>query len=259
MKGMFCAAILENRRIAEDVFDMRLKCEAAKTAAAGQFAAVYTNNPATLLPRPLSICEIDKISETLRIVYRVAGKGTLDLSKAREGGELRLLAPLGNGFSLDLTHKNFVVAGGGIGVPPLLELVKKIRGEIENTKITVCLGFRGSKDVILEQDFARYADIVQVSTDDGTYGTSANVVDMLIQLDIKPDAAYGCGPKVMLQNFAKWAADLSTVCYVSLEERMACSVGACLACVVKTRKDGGVAQARVCYDGPIFNAKELTW
>lgn len=259
MKGMFHAEILENRRIAEDVYSMRLSCEAAKTAVAGQFAAVYTNNPATLLPRPLSICEIDKKNETLRIVYRVVGKGTLDLSKAREGDKLRLLAPLGNGFGVDLTHKNFVVAGGGIGVPPLLELVKQIRGEAKDAKITACLGFRSNTDVILEQDFAQYADIVEISTDDGSYGAPGNVVDMLSKLAEKPDVAYGCGPKIMLMSFAKWAADSETLCYVSLEERMACCIGACLACVAKIHKDGAMAQRRVCYDGPIFNARELAW
>lgn len=260
MKGMYHAQILENRAIALEIFDMRLSCpDAAKHARAGQFAAVYTENPATLLPRPLSICEIDRAEDGLRIIYRVEGQGTQDLAKMATG-YLRILAPLGNGFDISDNHKNFAIVGGGIGTPPLLELVKEIREKHGDAKITVFLGFRNDASVILEQDFATFADEVHVSTDDGSYGIQGNAVGLLdAPASGKFDVLYGCGPKVMLKHLARWAAGCNTPCFVSLEERMACSIGACLACVVKIRDKGAVVYDKVCSSGPVFDAKELFW
>ena len=257
MKGMYEAKILENSIIADGIYDLWLETEAAAHAKMGQFAAVYTGNPATLLPRPLSICEIFRKKNALRIIYRVEGQGTRDIAHAKAGDGLRILAPLGNGFEIDASHKSFVIAGGGIGVPPLLELAKEIRAAQPDAKIAVYLGFRSAAQVILKKDFEKYADEVNISTDDGSVGTAGNVVDMLSTSRF--DAVYGCGPKVMLRHLAKWAADGNMPCYVSLEERMACAIGACLACVAKVKQADGEAHEKVCATGPVFNAKELIW
>jgi len=255
MKAMYQSEIIENKRIAEGVYDMWLACEAAQTAVPGQFAAVYTDNPATLLPRPLSICEI--ADGRLRIVYRIAGQGTLELSQMQAGRVLRVLAPLGNGFDLSHKYTNIGIVGGGIGVPPLLELAKQTRQRHPDIKITAYLGFRDAAAVILQDDFAKYTDAVRVSTDDGSYGEHRNAISMLG--GAKHDVVYACGPHVMLAGLAKWSAEHDTACYVSLEERMACCVGACLACIVKIKQNGGETQEKVCSTGPVFDAKELIW
>ena len=255
MKAMYQAKILENKRIAEGVYDMWLSCDAAQTAVAGQFAAIYTDNPATLLPRPLSICEIG--DGRLRIVYRIAGQGTLELSQMQAGRTLRAIAPLGNGFDISHRYTDIAIVGGGIGVPPLLELAKQTRQRHPKAKITAYLGFRDAGGVILKENFAKCTDNVRVSTDDGSYGEHGNAVDML--KGAKHDAAYGCGPHVMLVGLAKWSTENDTACYVSLEERMACCIGACLACVVKIKQNGDVTQEKICSTGPIFDAKELIW
>jgi len=258
-KAIYHTEILENRQMTDGIYDMWISCDAARNAMPGQFAAVYTDNPTTLLPRPLSICEIDAAGGRLRIVYRVAGVGTRQLSLMERGRNLRVLAPLGNGFNVSDKYGTIGIVGGGIGVPPLLELAKQTRQRFPDTKITACLGFRDAANVILEDDFAKYADAVYVSTDDGSYGTHGNTTTMLDTSDMQHDVTYGCGPKPMLASLSKWSAENNTACYVSLEERMACCIGACLACVVKIKQNGAVAQEKICSAGPVFDAKELIW
>ena len=252
---MYDAEILENAAIAEDIYDLRLRCPAAATAVAGQFVAVYTDNPATLLPRPLSICEVN--DDTLRIIYRIAGQGTQEISQRQKGETLRIMAPLGNGFPLENARGNIAIVGGGIGSPPLLQLTKSIRQNTPDAKISVYLGFRSAEHVILEQDFAKYADEIFIATDDGSHGAAGNAVSLLE--GSKFDIIYACGPHIMLKNLAKWADNSGTICYVSLEERMACSIGACLACVAKIRQGDGTTNKTVCAVGPVFDAKELVW
>jgi len=204
MRSISLAKIIKNKSISREIFDLHLETDAAQTAKMGQFVSVYTGNPAMLLPRPLSICEIDRENNTLRIIYRVEGGGTRDISRAQTGETLRILAPLGNGFSINSTHSSFAIVGGGIGVPPLLQLAKEIRAANPVAHIAVYMGFRSDDHVILETAFQKYADLVEISTDDGSYGRPGNAVQMLPQSPV--DAVYGCGPKVMLRHLAAWAA-----------------------------------------------------
>lgn len=286
MSQIINAKIMQNAPIAHNIYDMRLKAPGGINARAGQFLSIFTNNPKMLLPRPLSICEIDSDGSSLRIVYRIAGAGTKELATYTPGQELRILGPVGNHFEVDNNfemdtnspHKSFAIVGGGIGVPPLLELCKLIRGQLPDANIDVFLGFRSMGHVILEDDFRKYSDNLVISTDDGAYGTKGNAVEMMelaiknMTLSVKNmtpaekdshkpfDMAYGCGPNVMLAGLYECAKKYDIPCFVSMEEHMACCVGACLACVVNFKEHGGgIAKKRVCADGPIFDAKELVW
>jgi len=260
MKEIYNAEILENKLIGRDIYDMRLSCKLAIMPIAGQFIAVYTDNPAMLLPRPLSVCEAHESSDVLRIIYRIAGGGTSHLSKAKAGDSLRILAPLGNGFAIDPARKSFAVIGGGIGTPPLLELVRSIRKTIPDALIDVFMGYRTADQVILKEDFAEYTNQarIHIATDDGSCGIKGNVMKFFDD-NSRYDMVYSCGPYMMMKHVAKWAMERDIDCQVSLEERMACTIGACLACVAKIHVNGGRAARRVCKTGPVFNGRELVW
>ncbi|MCL2855108.1 MAG: dihydroorotate dehydrogenase electron transfer subunit [Defluviitaleaceae bacterium] len=255
MKGLFYGEVLENRLIAPDIYDMRLHApDAVAGARAGQFISLYTGDAAMLLPRPLSICQMDPSCGIFRVVYKVAGQGTEKLAALCPGDELRGLAPLGSFYQIDENHRKFAIVGGGMGAPPMLGLACQIRHQMPDTHISVYLGFRDNSQVILADDFGLYADEVIITTDDGSFGIKGNAIAALPE---KPDfdAVFGCGPHAMLKYLAKYAREKGLPCHVSLEERMACSIGACLACVTKTEK----GLAKVCAAGPVFDAKEVVW
>ncbi|MDR2183984.1 MAG: dihydroorotate dehydrogenase electron transfer subunit [Clostridiales bacterium] len=253
------AKITENSQIAQDIFDLRIYSpKQAALAAPGQFLGIYTGNGAMLLPRPLSICEIDAPGGHLRVVYRIVGGGTKEIAGMAPGGHLRILGPLGNGYAIDNTHRNFAIVGGGLGVPPLLGLAASIRKAVPDAKISVYLGFRDKAAVILQQDFGKFADEIIICTDDGSHGTHGNVIEAARGGDF--EIAYGCGPPLMLKALAQYAGQANVPCHVSVEEHMACCVGTCLACAVKVRQEGvAVINKRACCDGPVFNAREVVW
>ena len=259
MSEIINAKIIENKQITQDIFDLRLHSPSqAAQAVAGQFLGIYTGNEAMLLPRPLSICEIDKAGSTLRVIYRVIGGGTREIAGFASGDILRVLGPLGNGYTIDTNHRNFAIVGGGLGVPPLLGLAASLRKAVPDAKISVYLGFRDAGQVILKEDFAKYTDCITICTDDGSYGAHGNAL-----ANLPPatgfDVAYGCGPKPMLKALADYALKAGLPCFVSVEEHMACCVGTCLACAVKVREAGDTVNKRACCDGPVFNARELVW
>ncbi|MCL2353484.1 MAG: dihydroorotate dehydrogenase electron transfer subunit [Defluviitaleaceae bacterium] len=261
-KEIFYGEVLENKLLVGEVYDMTFKApKEVQKARAGQFLAIYTGNPSMLLPRPISICEVDIVQGTFRVIYRVAGHGTAELAKLKPGDSLRVLGPVGTAFKVDSKHTNFALVGGGIGTPPMLQLAKKIRNQIPHAYISVYLGFRSKFQVILENDLMRYANEVVVATDDGTMGIKGNVIDTFPP-DPNFDVIYSCGPSIMLKFLSQYAQERDIPCYVSVEEYMACSVGACLACVVKVKSktdDDGWDYKRVCMTGPVFNSKELEW
>ncbi|MCL1936155.1 MAG: dihydroorotate dehydrogenase electron transfer subunit [Defluviitaleaceae bacterium] len=260
MKDVFEAEIISNDQIALDIYDLYIKSpEEVSKAKAGQFVSLFTDNPAMVLPRPLSLCDIDKESGIFRIVYRAGGSGTRQISKYEKGQIIKGIGPVGNSFRILPNTKKFAVVGGGIGTPPLLELCKKIKNEVPDSEIFVYLGFRSVSQVILEEDFKKYSDNVYITTDDGSYGHHGNVISVM-KTEPYYDVIYSCGPTIMLKFVAKYADSNDTKCFVSLEEHMACSIGACLACVTKVHtKDGEWAYRRVCCTGPVFNAKEMVW
>ena len=253
-KKKVTAKVISQKQIGEQIFDLLLETKLAKDAHPGQFVAVYPRNESTLLPRPISICEADIHGGTLRLVYRVAGKGTAEFSTCKAGDELDILGVLGNGFPVDrVKGKRVFLMGGGIGIPPLLGLAKAIEG-----KKQILLGYR-NKDLFLEEDMEKYGD-VYVATEDGSVGTKGNVMDIIKAHSLQADVIMACGPMPMLRAIKAYAAEQKIEAYISLEERMACGVGACLGCVCKTTREDAhshVHNARICTEGPVFEAGEV--
>lgn len=248
------ATVVSQKKIADQIFDLWLETELAKHAHAGQFIAVYPHDASTLLPRPISICEVDKAKNRLRLVYRIAGKGTAEFSVRKPGDSLEILGILGNGFPLEKAKgRRVFLMGGGIGIPPMLELAKELDADKQ-----IVVGYRNN-DLFLEEDLAKYGN-VYVATEDGSVGTKGNVMDAIRANNIRADLIMACGPMPMLRAIKQYAEKQGIEAYISLEERMACGVGACLGCVCKTTEvdhHSHVKNARICTDGPVFEAKEV--
>ena len=244
------AKVVSQERIAGDIYSMWISCEAADTAVPGQFISVYTKDADKLLPRPISICEIDKKQHRLRIVYRVVGGGTKQFSAYKEGEDIEILGPLGNGFPLK--EKKAFLMGGGIGIPPMLELAKEL-----NCECQIIAGYRD--ELFLTDDLEKYGKLY-IATEDGSAGTKGNVMDAIAANGLDADIIYACGPKPMLRAIKAYAIEHDIECYISMEERMACGIGACLACVCQSKEVDGhshVHNKRICKDGPVFLATEV--
>ena len=245
------ARVISQKQIGTGIYDLTLQTEEiAPAAKAGQFVSLYCKDGSRLLPRPISLCGIDRQNRTLRLVYRVAGKGTEEFSGLEEKDEVKILGPLGNGFEL-LEKKAFLI-GGGIGIPPMLQLAKEL-----NCEKTAVLGCRD--ELFLLEDFKAVCD-TYIATEDGSAGTKGNVLDAIRENALSADVIYACGPTPMLRALRDYANEHNMECYISMEERMACGIGACLACVCKSKeKDGhtNVHNKRICKEGPVFNAKEV--
>ena len=241
-------------KIAPDIYDMWIVTELAQDAKPGQFICLFPRDKSTLLPRPISICEVDKKQGLIRIVYRIAGKGTTEFSTYQAGETVDILGNLGNGFPLEKAEgKNVFLIGGGIGVPPLLELSKEMQA---NKQIIV--GYR-DQETFLKADFEKYGTLY-IATEDGSVGSKGNVMDAIKENGLKADMIFACGPMPMLRAIKKYAEEDGIPAYISLEEHMACGVGACLGCVVKTKEidhHSHVHNARICTDGPVFEAGEV--
>lgn len=252
MKFEETAKVISQEKIGEGIFDMWIEtCNVAEYSVPGQFISVYTKDASKLLPRPISICEVD--GQRLRIVYRVVGAGTTEFSGYVAGDDIRILGPIGNGFPLQ-DGKKAILIGGGIGIPPMLELAKRL-----NADKTIVVGYR-NKDTFLDKDLKVYGDVV-FATDDGSLGTHGTVIDAIKENKITGDVIYACGPTPMLRAIKAYAEENNIEAYISLEEKMACGIGACLACVCQTKEvddHSQVHNARICKDGPVFNAKEVT-
>lgn len=251
------AVVLSQERIAEDIYSMWIKTDAASEAKPGQFISMYTNDGAKLLPRPISICEIDKSEGSLRVVYRVTEKntGTEEFSRMKAGDIIPVIGPLGNGFPYEKAEgKRVFLMGGGIGVPPILELAKQMNCE----KKQIIMGYRNA-ETFLRDEFEQNGE-VYISTEDGSVGTKGNVMDAIRENGLVADMIYACGPTPMLRAIKEYAEANGIECYISLEERMACGIGACLACVCQTKeKDhhSNVNNKRICKDGPVFLSTEV--
>ena len=243
--------IIRKEEISPGIFDMWLSAgEIAVSAAAGQFVSLYSEDESRLLPRPISICEIDKKEGAVRLVFRVAGKGSKEFSRMAAGMELDMVGPLGNGFPLQ--EKAAFLIGGGIGIPPMLELAREL-----NCEKKVVLGYRDS--LFLNEEFRQYGD-VYIATEDGSAGTKGNVLDAISEHALQADVIYACGPLPMLRAIKLYASLNQIECYVSLEERMACGIGACLGCVSQSKERDAhtnVNNKRICKEGPVFRADEV--
>ena len=248
--------VVSQEQLADGIFSMWIQTEAAKTARPGQFISMYTNDGSKLLPRPISICEIDTETSKLRGVYGVTAekRGTEQFSKMKAGDTLPIIGPLGNGFPLEAGKgKRAFLIGGGIGVPPILELAKQLDCEKQ-----IIMGYRDA-DTFLKEQFEENGT-VYISTEDGSVGTKGNVMDAIRENGLEADIIYACGPTPMLRAIKQYAEEQGIECYISLEERMACGIGACLACVCQSKeKDhhSNVNNKRICKDGPVFLSTEV--
>lgn len=241
----------------EGIYSMWLSDkEIAAKAKPGQFVSLYCKTEDRLLPRPISICEIDKKKGQLRLVYRVAGAGTEEFSQLKEGDTIEIMGPLGNGFTLE--GDEVILIGGGIGIPPMLELAKTLKKEDSELEIQIVLGYRGG-DLFLSREFKKYGE-VYIATEDGSAGTKGNVIDAIRENALSADMIFACGPTPMLRGIKAYAEETDTPAQISMEEKMACGIGACLACVCKSKEKDhhtNVNNKRICKDGPVFYADEI--
>ena len=221
---------------------------------AGQFLHIACGE-GLLLRRPISVCMVqeDEPQDTARVVFEVRGEGTKWLAQRQVGDKVNVLGPLGNGFTVT-PNDRLLLVGGGIGVPPLLG-----QAAFTAKNSTAILGFRSADRAMLVEDYRDYCEAVYLCSDDGSLGRHGFVdaqLNDILEKDKNFTAVLACGPKPMLKNVAKVAAEYGVPCQVSLEERMACGVGACLGCAVQMA-DG--TMKHVCKDGPVFDAKEVDW
>lgn len=255
-KKQISVKIESSKALTDRIFELILAVgDMAKDAKPGQFVSLYCKEGGRLLPRPISICGIDKEQGTLRLVYRVVGEGTEEFSSYTKGQSITITGPLGNGFFTEDAEENThsVLFGGGIGIPPMLELAKQLKG-----KKTIILGYRDA-DTFLAAEFEKYGEVL-LASDDGSVGTKGTVMDAWNAAGKPGDLFFACGPKPMLRGIKAAAAEKGIRAQISMEERMACGIGACLACVCKTtEKDehSQVKNARICKEGPVFYAEAV--
>lgn len=273
------ARILSNEEIAAGVYRILLQNGSEALAGEpGQFINIYLQNKSMLLPRPISIsfAEADRIT----LIYKIAGKGTKELSSYRTGDSISISTPLGRGYSMDAVfesldgksigeEKTIALVAGGLGVPPMLELAKTLQRCLEERnkkqkgpiKLIALIGF--AEEVFLAEELKRYCGEVYIATENGSAGYHGNILEMMERCEINADYYLACGPKPMLKALAAFCNKADKPLQVSLEERMGCGYGACVGCTCKIKEqDGGiikVKQKKVCKDGPVFFGNEVIW
>ena len=236
--------ILSNGQISPAVYKIILRGDTSPITATGQFVNIKLDG--FYLRRPISICDFD--TETLTLIYKVVGGGTEALSRMQKGESLDLLLSLGNGFDTSKSGKNPLIIGGGVGVPPLYALCKRLIAE--GKKPSVILGFNTKTEIFYEDEFKNLGADVTVCTADGSYGIKGFVTDAM--KDLEYDYFYTCGPSPMFKAIESVA---NTSGQYSFEERMGCGFGACMGCTCKTK----YGNKRICKDGPVLEREEIVW
>ena len=250
MKSREFAVVAEQTEIASGIFSLWLETESiAKEAVPGQFVSVYSKDKSRMLPRPISICEADKENGKLRVV----GEGTDEFSHLTKGDQLEIIGPMGNGFPLK--GEKPLLMGGGIGVPPMVQLGKTLKAN-GCTQVQTIAGYRD--ELFLTEELGA-SGAFYVATEDGSTGTKGNVMDAVAADSLEADVIYACGPKPMLRAIKAYAEEKGIECYLSMEERMGCGIGACLVCACQLEKEGKSVMGHVCKDGPVFPAEEVVW
>ena len=235
--------ILSNTTLTDNVYKMVLGGDTSAITASGQFVNIQLSG--LFLRRPISVCDYD--DKTLTIIYKVVGKGTQAMSQMVDG-QLDILTGLGNGYDLTVSGDHPVLVGGGVGVPPMYNLAKKLLAE--SKKVTVILGFNTKSEIFYEEEFKNLGCDVLVTTVDGSYGIKGFVTDALKEVNYT--YFYTCGPEPMLKALYKAT---STSGQMSFEERMGCGFGACMGCSCKTL----TGYKRICKDGPVMRKEEILW
>jgi dihydroorotate dehydrogenase electron transfer subunit len=236
--------IKENRALTSNVYKMTLSGDTSDITAPGQFVNIKLDG--LFLRRPISVC--DCTDGELTIIYKVVGKGTEQMSKMVDGDVLDVLSGLGNGYDTDTSGDRPLLLGGGVGVPPMYMLCKKLIGE--GKQVSVILGFNTRDEVFYEDEFKAIGASVTVTTVDGSYGTRGFVTDAMKGMDYT--YFYTCGPEPMLR--AVYSASVTSGQF-SFEERMGCGFGACMGCSCKTV----TGYKRICKDGPVLKKEEILW
>lgn len=243
------ATVVENKKIAENVFSLTVETEEKLRVRPGQFAMVGV--PGKPLRRPIAVAKA--CEKQVTVCYQLKGEGTHALSsEVKQGDKLSVLLPLGNGFFAEEGEKNIALVGGGVGVFPLVSVIGEYAGK---KNISAYMGFRNREAICMREEMER-ADRLVIATDDGSEGVHGNAVQAFLA-DVggkKPDVVFSCGPLPMLRALKEATKDMGIPVYVSLEERMGCGIGACLVCVCD-KTDG--KRARVCKDGPVFEIGQV--
>ena len=246
----YIATIVKNEKIADNVYAVTFDLGEAAKVRCGQFGNISVGGT-HLLRRPIAICKVE--GNTVTFCYQIKGEGTQKLKTMGAGTQLNVLLPLGNGFYVEENENKVALVGGGVGVFPLISVLREYGGEKE---ISAYIGYRNKGAVCGVEEFEKAYKFVGV-TDDGSYGEKMNAVQAF-EADLKkgnrPDVVLACGPTPMLRALKEVVEKEGLKCYVSLEERMGCGIGACLVCVCETTNG---KHARVCKDGPVFDAKEV--
>ena len=236
--------IIENTQLTATVYKMKLSGDVSEITSPGQFVNIKVDG--LYLRRPISVC--DSENGVLTLIYKVVGKGTEKMAEMGIGTELDILTGLGNGYNTAASGDKPLLVGGGVGVPPLYMLAKKLIAE--GKKVTVILGFNTKEEIFCEEDFKELGADVIVATADGSYGVKGFVTDALSGVDYT--YFYTCGPEPMLKALYKATA---TSGQFSFEERMGCGFGACMGCSCKTI----TGYKRICKDGPVLEKEEILW
>lgn len=241
-QGIF--RITSNKKIARGIFKMTLAGDTSAITAPGQFVNIKLDG--FFLRRPISVC--DCVEDNLTLIYKTVGRGTEQMSRMAAGDELNLLTGLGNGYNTRTSGDSPLLVGGGVGVPPMYMLCKKLISEGKN--VTVVLGFNSKDDVFYEDEFRALGADVHIATADGTYGTKGFVTDVIKNLQYT--FFYTCGPEPMFRAMHKM---MKTPGQYSFEERMGCGFGACMGCSCKTL----TGNKRICKEGPVMESEEIIW
>lgn len=236
--------IKSNIKLAESVYETVLLGDTSSLRSPGQFINIKIDG--LFLRRPISVCDYDENSIT--IIYKVVGEGTQLMSEMQSGEKLDVLCGLGNGFDTSKSGDNPVLIGGGVGVPPMYNLCKKLISE--GKKVTVILGFNNADEIFYEDKFKALGADVKVTTVDGSYGIKGYVTDALKETNYT--YFYTCGPMPMFKAIENTA---TTSGQYSFEERMGCGFGACMGCSCKTK----YGNKRICKDGPVLEREEIIW
>ena len=236
--------IVSNAALTDSVYKMVLEGDTSAITAPGQFVNIKLDG--LFLRRPISVCDYD--GQTLTIVYKAVGKGTEAMSAMVPGTKLDILTGLGNGYDLTLSGETPVLLGGGVGVPPMYNLAKKLLAE--GKKVSVILGFNTKSEIFYEEELKALGCEVTVTTVDGSYGVKGFVTTALETMDYS--YFYTCGPEPMLKAVHKAS---KTSGQMSFEERMGCGFGACMGCSCKTL----TGYKRICKEGPVMQKEEIVW
>ena len=247
----YLATIVENKKIADNICEITFDLGERVNVRCGQFGNIAVGGT-HLLRRPIAICKAEDTKVTF--CYQIKGEGTQKLQKLEAGTKLNVLLPLGNGFFMEENEKKIALVGGGVGVFPLISVLRQYQGEKE---ISAYIGYRNQEMVCGVEDFEKADKFVAV-TDDGSYGEKMNAVQAFaadVEKGNVPDVVLSCGPTPMLRALKAYVEEKKIPCYVSLEERMGCGIGACVVCVCNLTNG---KKARVCKDGPVFNVSDIS-